>query len=75
MPIVRIEMLSGRSPQTKQRLAKEITDSMARICMVEPAHIYVMFQDISPQDWAVAGETFAAPKGAADKPGTQEPQP
>ena len=61
MPIVRIEMLAGRSPELKQQLALEMTQTMARVCQCDPAHVYVMFHDVQHQDWAVAGQLFDAP--------------
>jgi 4-oxalocrotonate tautomerase len=61
MPIVRVEMLVGRSAETKQRIAQEITESMARLCNSDPSHIYVMFTDIAHRDWAVAGKVFPSP--------------
>jgi 4-oxalocrotonate tautomerase len=61
MPIVRIEMLAGRSPETKQQIAAEMTQTIARLCQVDPAHIYVMFHDVLHQDWAVAGKVFPSP--------------
>lgn len=67
MPIVRVEMLAGRSPELKQRLATEMTALVARLCHSDPAHIYVIFNDVQPHDWAVAGRVFASPAaGAAD---------
>lgn len=64
MPIIRIEMLAGRSPQVKQQLAAEMTQTMARLCQCDPAHVYVMFSDIAHQDWAVAGQLFTPPPEA-----------
>ncbi len=61
MPIIRIDLLAGRSPETKQQLAAEMTASMARICACDPAHIYVMFNDVQSHDWAVAGQVFPTP--------------
>jgi 4-oxalocrotonate tautomerase len=61
MPIVRIEMLAGRSPEIKQQLALEMTQTMARVCQCDPAHVYVMFNDVQHQDWAVAGQLFDPP--------------
>lgn len=61
MPIVRIEMLAGRSAALKECLAVEITALVARLCHSDPAHIYVMFNDVRPQDWAVAGKVLPAP--------------
>ncbi len=74
MPIVRIEMLAGRSPETKQQIAAEMTQTIARLCQVEPAHIYVMFHDVLHQDWAVAGKVFPGPKSAeaGEPPKAQE---
>lgn len=78
MPIVRVEMLAGRSPELKQRLAAEMTALVSRLCQSDPAHIYVMFNDVQPQDWAVAGKVFAPPgedapaagAGADHRPGS-----
>lgn len=73
MPIIRIDLLSGRSPEIKQQLAAEMTASMARICGCDPAHVYVMFNDVQHHDWAVGGRVFAAapsaiPQDAGPKP-------
>lgn len=65
MPIVRVEMLAGRSPELKQRLAVEMTALVARLCNSDPAHIYVIFKDVQPHDWAVAGRVFASPTPGA----------
>ena len=54
MPIVRIELLAGRSPEVKQNLAAELTDVVARHLGNDPAHVYVMFQDVAHGDWANA---------------------
>lgn len=65
MPIVRVEMLAGRSPELKQRMATEMTALVARLCNSDPAHIYVIFNDVQPQDWAVAGRVFPSPAAGA----------
>lgn len=69
MPLVRIEMLAGRSADLKQELASEITSLIARLCRSDPAHVWVIFDDVQPRDWAVAGRTFDAPAPAAAQPG------
>ena len=55
MPIVRVELLAGRPNGVKQALAAELTTVVARHLGNDPAHIYVMFQDVAHGDWAVAG--------------------
>jgi len=58
MPIVRVEMLVGRPPKVKRALAAELTAVVARHLGNDPAHVYVMFNDVSRGDWAVAGRMF-----------------
>jgi 4-oxalocrotonate tautomerase family enzyme len=67
MPIIRIELLAGRSPAVKQALAAELTEVAARHLGSAPAHIYVMFDDIAHHDWAVAGRMFDNPAPSAEK--------
>lgn len=56
MPIVRIEMLPGRSQETKAKIAQETTALLTRELGVEASHIYVMFDEVPGQNWAVAGQ-------------------
>jgi len=60
MPIAKIELLPGRSDQTKEAIAREITDTLARHTGAAPEHIYVMFEEVARNNWAVAGKTFAS---------------
>lgn len=66
MPIVRIEMLAGRPAELKQSLAAEITALVARQCQSDPAHVWVIFNDVQHHDWAVAGRMLAAPASPAN---------
>lgn len=75
MPIVRVELLAGRSPELKQRLAAEMTALVARLCQRDPAHIYVMFNDVAHHDWAVGGKVFSAPAAPVASAGDAAPQP
>lgn len=58
MPIVRVTMASGRSQEQKAALARDITESLAARCDADPSHIYVLFEDVSPDEWTVGGETI-----------------
>lgn len=61
MPTLRIDMLEGRSAQTKQRLVTELTEVMVRVLGTDPGHVYVMLQDWAPTHWAVGGQFLGAP--------------
>lgn len=58
MPIVRVTLAEGRSPEQKQALAREITDSVVRHCGGHAQHVYVLFEDIPPDEWLVGGDTI-----------------
>jgi len=61
MPIVRVELLSGRTPQIKAKAAKEITEVVTRNFGVPAEQTFVVFVDVARHDWAIAGRTLSSP--------------
>ncbi|HTF85946.1 MAG TPA: 2-hydroxymuconate tautomerase [Cellvibrio sp.] len=59
MPVVNISMFEGRSDEAKQKIAKDVTESIAKNAGVDPQYIYIIFEDVAPKNWAVAGEVYA----------------
>jgi 4-oxalocrotonate tautomerase len=55
MPIVRVEMYSGRTHTQKAELAKAITDAVVRIANATPEATHVIFEDVPKEHWAIAG--------------------
>lgn len=55
MPVIRIEMLSGRSRDQKKALAEAFTREMAAIAKCAPEAIQIVFADVDRGDWAVGG--------------------
>jgi 4-oxalocrotonate tautomerase len=55
MPVIRVEMLGGRSRDQKRELAAVFTHEMARIAKCDPQQIQVVFADIERRDWATGG--------------------
>ena len=55
MPIVRVEMWTGRTHAQKQELARAITEVVCNIAHTTPQATIVVFQDISKENWAQAG--------------------
>ncbi|MBI2856991.1 MAG: tautomerase family protein [Chloroflexi bacterium] len=55
MPIVRVEMWTGRTVQQKADLAKAITEAVCRIAGSPPEATFVVFTDIAKDNWAQAG--------------------
>ena len=56
MPIVRVELFSGRTHAQKQELARAITEAVANIAHTTPEQTIVIFQDVEPENWAQAGK-------------------
>jgi 4-oxalocrotonate tautomerase len=58
MPIVRIEMLPGRSLAQKRELVRLITDAVCNVAHTRPEDTYVLFSEYSVEDWAFNGKLY-----------------
>ena len=65
MPIVRVEMWTGRTKAQKKELARVITDAMVNIAHTTPEATIVVFEDIAKEDWAQSGSW---PRRSRDRP-------
>lgn len=61
MPIVRVEMLPGRTQAQKVEYAKEVTRLTVEILGCSAEAVDVIFNEIHGQDWAHAGVLYATP--------------
>ena len=59
MPIVRVEMWTGRTVAQKKELARVITDAMVNIAHTTADATIVVFEDIERHDWAQGGKLAA----------------
>lgn len=75
MPIIRVELLPGRTPALKAQLARELTECAARLLEAQPGHIYVIYSEIEAVDWAVGGQPLSAHASPADEAGLAEARP
>ena len=55
MPIVRVEMWTGRTQSQKAELARVITEAIVTIAHTTPEATTVIFDDIAKENWAVGG--------------------
>lgn len=56
MPIIRVEMFTGRTRDQKRALVKELTDCFVRTCGGKPESVQVVLVDVERQDWGAGGE-------------------
>lgn len=59
MPVVTIQLISGRTKEQKAKLAQAITDSIVDIANVKPEGVQVIFSDVEREDWANAGSLLS----------------
>ena len=59
MPIINVEMLSGRSHEQKQKLVKALTDAFCETAGGVPESVQVILRDVDKKNWSVAGELLS----------------
>lgn len=64
MPIVRIEILEGRSPDKKAALIRRVTEAVVETLEVDPQQVRVLLYDIPHEHWGVGGKSKAEEKKA-----------
>ena len=64
MPIIRIEMLQGRSPAIKADLIARITEAAVATLGVDPEQVRVLLYELPPEHWAIGGRTKVATTAA-----------
>jgi 4-oxalocrotonate tautomerase len=59
MPIIRVEILEGRSVEKKRELVEVLSRETARIIGCPENSIYVVIEDVAKQNWGVGGELLS----------------
>ena len=59
MPIIRVEMLKGRSPEQKRALAQELTHAFVNAAGGNPEAVQVVISDVDTVDWASGGVLYS----------------
>jgi 4-oxalocrotonate tautomerase len=55
MPVIRVEMFSGRTQAQKRELARAITEAVCNIALTTPEATIVIFRDVDRENWAQSG--------------------
>jgi len=67
MPFVNIRILKGHSQERKDQMADRISTAISEIAQVPKDVIWVVFEDVTTDDWFVGGSSVTRLKAAADK--------
>ena len=60
MPIVRVEMLPGRSQAQKEDLVKAMTNAMVDIAKTTADAVHVVIVETTAEHWGVGGQTIGS---------------
>jgi 4-oxalocrotonate tautomerase len=58
MPVVRVSWFEGKDAKAKAAVAADITESIVKHTGTDASYIYVIFEDVSPGNWAGAGKLY-----------------
>lgn len=61
MPIVRVEMWSGRSHECKVKLAKAITDVVVKELACPVQAVTVVLEEVPKENWVIGGQACVEP--------------
>lgn len=64
MPIVRVELLEGRSAEAKAALIRRITEAVVETLGSQPDQVRVLLHELPPENWGVAGEPIGGARPA-----------
>ena len=59
MPIIRVEMLKGRTAEQKQELADNLTTAFIKSCGGNAEKLNIIITEIDSENWAIGGALLA----------------
>ncbi|MFH0860738.1 MAG: 2-hydroxymuconate tautomerase [Candidatus Altiarchaeota archaeon] len=59
MPVVKIEILSGKTKEQKKKMIEGITKAINEATGVEPEKIWIIINEISHENWGSNGKPKA----------------
>ena len=68
MPLIRVELFEGRTPEQKRELALALTEATVKTLGVKPEGVDIMFFDIARHDWVTAGVPWSERGSTPPKP-------
>lgn len=61
MPVIRVELFTGRTVEQKRALARALTDATVATLGARPDSVDVIFTDVEKSDWATGGRLWSDP--------------
>jgi 4-oxalocrotonate tautomerase len=55
MPVVTVQMWTGRTKEQKRALVRAITEAMVQHAAAKPDNLHVIIQEVPKENWGLAG--------------------
>ena len=55
MPVVTVQMWTGRTREQKRALVRAITEAMVQHAAAKPDNLHVIIQEVPKENWGLAG--------------------
>lgn len=55
MPVVEVKLWSGRTPEQKEILIKNVTDAVCDSVGCPREHVHVVIDDVDKSNWGIGG--------------------
>ena len=59
MPLIQVDMFSGRTTEMKRQLVKALTDAFVELTGGKPQSVQVILRDVEKHDWGAGGALFS----------------
>ncbi|KIC09319.1 4-oxalocrotonate tautomerase [Leisingera sp. ANG-M1] len=56
MPIIRVEMFTGRSEDQKRAIVRDLTDAFVQAAGGSPDSVHVVITDVDKGNWGAGGQ-------------------
>ena len=67
MPFVSIRILNGHSQQRKDEISTRVTNAISEVAELPKEAIWVVFEEVTAEDWYVGAKSVSEIKKAAAK--------
>lgn len=64
MPFVTIKILAGHPQERKDEISRRVTEAIAEVAKLPKEAVWVVFEDVTADDWYVGAATVASMKKA-----------
>jgi len=56
MPVIKVEMFTGRTKDQKRKLSRALTDAFVEAAGGKAESVHIIFTDVEQDNWSVGGE-------------------